>query len=293
MSLKYQFNELHSYRHFYYQGNNRKHQVNNQSKNAKLKKELGYNINIKHLPSIAENQGSDNLKKTMQELPSSIDSLQINTRRRKTQIDWLYSSKINQENILMQNRIFVQNLFSPTQLIEFYDNQLLSGIEEAQKQQFINSRLIVCKFLIQKCFQNLKLLQLDVLLQCSKCKQILQASTNIIKKTKSPAIFINHCNQNITIDFFHNNDQFPKNQENQTSHIACMSRGQEKVVIIKAKCAVICKCENENDAILTLENPLQLKDGNYILLANEPYRKLCRYCCREVILQQCELMILP
>ncbi|CAK81642.1 unnamed protein product (macronuclear) [Paramecium tetraurelia] len=293
MSLKYQLNELHAYRYSYYKDNNPKIQVSFQSKNAKLKKELGYNINIKHLPSTAENQENDDLKKSINQLPSSIDSLKSNILRRKTQIDWLYSKKVDQENILMLNRVFVQNLFSQAQLIEFDDNQLLFEIEETQKQQLTNSRLIVFKFLIQKCFQRLKLLQLDVLIQCSKCKQILQAATNIIKKTKSLAIFISHCNQNIRIDFFHNNDQFPKNQENYTSHVAFVSRSQEKVVIIRAKCAVICKCENENDSILTLENPLQLKDGIYTLLANEPYRKLCRYCCREVILQQCELMILP
>ncbi|CAD8170328.1 unnamed protein product [Paramecium pentaurelia] len=212
-------------------------------------------------------------------------------RRRKSQIDWLYSTQIYSENILIFNRVQMQNLFSPTELVHFGENQLLYETEEIQDQKFFNQRIIESKFTIQKSVKRLRLLYLDVLLQCSKCKQIIQVETNFIKQTQSPAILINHCNQNIRIDFFHNNNKNPNNYQNQIAHVAYVASNLEKIVIIRAECALICECENENDSILILENPLQLNDGNYIILANEPYRKLCRYCCKEVILQQCQLMI--
>ncbi|CAD8070513.1 unnamed protein product [Paramecium primaurelia] len=124
-------------------------------------------------------------------------------RRRKSQIDWLYSTQIYSDNILIFNRVQMQNLFTPTELVHFGENQLLYETEEIQDQKFFNQGIIESKFTIQKSVKRLRLLYLDVLLQCSKCKQIIQVETNFIKQTQSPAILINHCNQNIRIDFFH------------------------------------------------------------------------------------------
>ncbi|CAD8092270.1 unnamed protein product [Paramecium sonneborni] len=238
------------------------------------------------------NQDVVKLNKQINDSQTSTDSFENKIGRRKSQIDWLNQTQIKKQNILKIHHETMQNIFAPCQLIHFDDDQILNEIEDIQKQKFSNIRIIECKYGTQKNIKKLKLIALEVLLQCSQCQKIIQVESNLIKQTHSPAIFIKHCDKTIRIDFLQNNNHNVNIVDKQRVEIAYLVGSQQEIVLTRAECVVICNCDNENDFTLTLEDPMQLNDGNYILLTNEPYRKLCRYCCREVIMQHCEFMIM-